>query len=140
MIIESTITAPAISTLCHRPSVWPSGMTPLIASMESGSDAGDECPESLAAYLELGGSGDVPDDPERRRRATSREARAILVQDDVEPRRHVEREPTRDPMHVSNEGVLAHRVLELRSFSTLDTLLGVRGRDFTHDGEHLRGR
>ena len=43
-------------------------------------------------------------------------------------------------MDVPNERVLTHRVLELRGFATLDALLGVRGRNFTHDGEHLRGR
>jgi hypothetical protein len=30
----------ATTKLCHSPSVWPSGMTPLIFSMASGSDAG----------------------------------------------------------------------------------------------------
>ena len=41
MIIENTMTIPAISRLRQRPSVWPSGITPLIASIESGSEAGD---------------------------------------------------------------------------------------------------
>ena len=30
-----------MTRLCHRPSVWLSGMTPLIFSIESGSDADD---------------------------------------------------------------------------------------------------
>ncbi len=36
MTIETTISRPAISRLCHRPSVWLSGMTPLMRSIGVG--------------------------------------------------------------------------------------------------------
>ena len=38
--IETTISTAAMSRLCQRPSVWLSGMTPLMRSIESGSEAG----------------------------------------------------------------------------------------------------
>jgi hypothetical protein len=38
--IDTPISTAATSRLCHNPSVWLSGMTPLICSIASGSDAG----------------------------------------------------------------------------------------------------
>jgi hypothetical protein len=38
--IDTTMSRPAISRLCQRPSVSDSGITPLIRSIASGSDAG----------------------------------------------------------------------------------------------------
>ena len=45
------MSTPAVSRLCQRPSVWLKGITPLIASIESGSDAG------VAIHGVVGGSG-----------------------------------------------------------------------------------
>jgi hypothetical protein len=38
--IETTMISPATTRLCQRPSVWLSGMTPLIRSIASGREAG----------------------------------------------------------------------------------------------------
>ena len=40
MAYESTARTTAITRLCQRPSVWLSGITPLICRIDGGSDAG----------------------------------------------------------------------------------------------------